>query len=210
MPGRLRAVVCRGMEQVQAVLVEAQRAESVASSRKLNVLGEPLSLRRSCSDHQSSCFGSSTGSSACSLVLIFCLSAALAHLVLMDFTTTGGKRLSCLPCDIWAGTVAASLRGVFFESFASYAVGTDGLSQELSAKAPTDEEALEGEPLISGDRKLLVLLSNCAFVRGSIMPGLIDRCATAAFRLRCAGWLRHVDVRFGVDFITECLGTVLA
>jgi len=52
MPGRLRAVVCRGMEQVQAVLVEAQRAESVASSRKLNVLGEPLSLRRSCSDHQ--------------------------------------------------------------------------------------------------------------------------------------------------------------
>lgn len=52
MPGRLRAVVCRGMEQVQAVLVEAQRAESVASSRKLNVLGEPLSLRRFCSDHQ--------------------------------------------------------------------------------------------------------------------------------------------------------------
>lgn len=110
----------------------------------------------------------------------------------MDFTTTGGKCLSCLPCDIWAGTVAASLRGAFFESFASYAVGTDRLSQELSAKAPTDEEALEGEPLISGDRKLLVLLSNCAFVRGSIMPGLIDRCATAAFRLRCAGWLRHV------------------
>ena len=41
MPGRLRAVVCRGMEQVQAVLVEAQRAEAVAPSRTLNVLGRP-------------------------------------------------------------------------------------------------------------------------------------------------------------------------
>lgn len=40
MPGRLRAVVSRGMEQVQAVLVEAQRAEAVAPARKLNVLGE--------------------------------------------------------------------------------------------------------------------------------------------------------------------------
>ena len=44
MPGRLRAVVCRGMEQVQAVLVEAQRAQAVAPSRKLNVLGDALSL----------------------------------------------------------------------------------------------------------------------------------------------------------------------
>ncbi len=42
MPGRLRAVVSRGMEQVQAVLVEAQRAESVAPARKLNVLGKLL------------------------------------------------------------------------------------------------------------------------------------------------------------------------
>ena len=39
LPGRLRAVVCRGMEQVQAVLVEAQRAQAAAPSAKLNVLG---------------------------------------------------------------------------------------------------------------------------------------------------------------------------
>ena len=39
LPGRLRAVVCRGMEQVQAVLVEAQRAQAAAPATKLNVLG---------------------------------------------------------------------------------------------------------------------------------------------------------------------------
>ncbi|CAL5224212.1 g6858 [Coccomyxa viridis] len=110
MPGRLRAVVSRGMEQVQAVLVEAQRAEAVAPARKLNVLG----------------------------------------------------------------TSAASLRGAFFDSFASYAVATDRLSLELSAQAPPGEEVPD-EDLINTDRKLLVLLSNCAFVRGSIMPSLIDR-----------------------------------
>lgn len=42
LPGRLRAVVCRGMEQVQAVLVEAQRAQAAAPSAKLNVLGAPM------------------------------------------------------------------------------------------------------------------------------------------------------------------------
>ena len=118
--------------------------------------------------------------------------------------------MSCSPCEIWAGTVAASLRGAFFESFASYAVGTDRLSQELSAKAPTDEEALQEEPLISRDRKLLVLLSNCAFVRGSIMPGLIDRCAPVALRLRSAGWLRYVLSHLQLIARTECLGTALA
>lgn len=55
MPGRLRAVVCRGMEQMQAVLVEAQRAEAVAPSRKLNVLGTPhchtLTLHSTAPDH---------------------------------------------------------------------------------------------------------------------------------------------------------------
>lgn len=42
LPGRLRAVVCRGMEQVQAVLVEAQHAQAAAPSTKLNVLGAPM------------------------------------------------------------------------------------------------------------------------------------------------------------------------
>ena len=44
LPGRLRAVVCRGMEQVQAVLVEAQRAQAAAPSAKLNVLGTARAL----------------------------------------------------------------------------------------------------------------------------------------------------------------------
>ena len=84
-----------------------------------------------------------------------------------------------------AGMSAASLRGAFFDSFASYAVATDRLSTELSAQAPTGEEDPDEDPLINADRKLLVLLSNCAFVRGSIMPSLIDRCATLAGRHLC-------------------------
>ncbi len=43
-PGRLRAVICRGMEQVQAVLVEAQHAQQACPGRQLNVLGGLLSL----------------------------------------------------------------------------------------------------------------------------------------------------------------------
>ena len=82
------------------------------------------------------------------------------------------------------GMVAAALRGAFFDSFATYAVATDRLSQELSAKAPTeegDEDApgADEDGLMSGNRKLLVLLSNCAFVRGSVMPSLIDRCGAS-------------------------------
>lgn len=81
-----------------------------------------------------------------------------------------------------AGTSAASLRGAFFDSFASYAVATDRLSLELSAQAPPGEEVPD-EDLINTDRKLLVLLSNCAFVRGSIMPSLIDRCTLLTITL---------------------------
>ena len=89
-------------------------------------------------------------------------------------------RLASESPGLRAGTVAAALRGAFFDSFASYAVATDRLSQELSAKAPTgeDDEDAPGkgeDGLMSGNRKLLVLLSNCAFVRGSIMPRLIGR-----------------------------------
>ena len=77
--------------------------------------------------------------------------------------------------------MATALRGAFFDSFATYAVATDRLSQELSAIAPMEADGEdapdEGEDgLMSGNRKLLVLLSNCAFVRGSVMPSLIDRC----------------------------------
>lgn len=45
-PGRLRAVVCRGMEQMQAVLVEAQRAQQACPGRQLNVLGASSLLLR--------------------------------------------------------------------------------------------------------------------------------------------------------------------
>ena len=94
--------------------------------------------------------------------------------------------------------VAAALRAAFFDSFATYAVATDRLSQELSAKAPV-EEGDEDAPgagedgLMSGNRKLLVLLSNCAFVRGSVMPSLIDRCAAAHGATVC--WLTCTPAR---------------
>ena len=39
LPGRLRAVVCKGMEQVQAVLMEARRAEAVVPGHRFNTLG---------------------------------------------------------------------------------------------------------------------------------------------------------------------------
>lgn len=39
MPGRLRAVVCKGMEQVQAVLMEAKRAEAAVPNHRFNTLG---------------------------------------------------------------------------------------------------------------------------------------------------------------------------
>lgn len=97
-----------------------------------------------------------------------------------------------------AGTAAASLRSAFFESFTSYAVATDKLSFEVVPAAsgkprplfPTVNSLEEGEadgeatpPAaadadvdgISSDRKLLVLLSNCAFVRGSTMPTFYNR-----------------------------------
>ena len=96
------------------------------------------------------------------------------------------------PC---AGMVAAALREAFFDSFATYAVATDRLSQELSAKAPTeegDEDApgADEDGLMSGNRKLLVLLSNCAFVRGSVMPSLIARCAARVLQWAC--WHAHL------------------
>lgn len=40
-PGRLRAVVVAGMEQVQAVLAEAHRAQAVAPGHRFNTLGAP-------------------------------------------------------------------------------------------------------------------------------------------------------------------------
>ena len=55
-------------------------------------------------------------------------------------------------------------------------MATDQLSLELSAQASTGDDVPNEDELINADRKLLVLLSNCAFVRGSIMPSLIDRC----------------------------------
>ena len=38
-PGRLRAMMLAGMDQVQAVLAEAHRAQRVAPAHKFNTLG---------------------------------------------------------------------------------------------------------------------------------------------------------------------------
>ncbi|CAL8463713.1 g3247 [Coccomyxa elongata] len=124
MPGRLRAVVCAGMEQVQAVLMEAKRAEAVVTNHRFNTLG----------------------------------------------------------------TAAAALRSAFFDSFTSFAVATDRLSSEIATskqRASSDEDAAAGAATaaaaatdddgIGADRKVLVLLSNCAFVRGNIMPTFASR-----------------------------------
>lgn len=106
-------------------------------------------------------------------------SAALgAHTSSLTLNVCCHAGTDCRPAN--AGTSAASLRGAFFDSFASYAVATDRLSLELSAQASTADDAPDEEHLIPADRKLLVLLSNCAFVRGSVMPSLIDRCPTLA------------------------------
>ncbi|KAK9836321.1 hypothetical protein WJX81_005210 [Elliptochloris bilobata] len=95
------------------------------------------------------------------------------------------------PVDI-AGRVALSLRTTFFESFTLYAAAVDQLADHITAAAasgtpvagggtPTRGGVLasQGGPGAAGatppDRKLLVLLSNCAYVRSSIMPGLMTR-----------------------------------
>ncbi|KAK9917910.1 hypothetical protein WJX75_009504 [Coccomyxa subellipsoidea] len=121
MPGRLRAVVCAGMEQVQAVLVEAKRAEAVVPNHRFNTLG----------------------------------------------------------------TAAAALRSAFFDSFTSFAVATDKLSSEIATFKPSNSIDASGETAataaaaeddgIGADRRVLVLLSNCAFVRGNIMPSFAGR-----------------------------------
>ncbi|EIE27758.1 hypothetical protein COCSUDRAFT_64368 [Coccomyxa subellipsoidea C-169] len=118
LPGRLRAVVCKGMEQVQAVLMEARRAEAVVPGHRFNTLG----------------------------------------------------------------TAAAALRSAFFDSFTSFAVATDKLSSEIATHKRSasidnnaDEAAMAEDDGIGADRKVLVLLSNCAFVRGNVMPSFASR-----------------------------------
>ncbi len=90
-----------------------------------------------------------------------------------------------------AGTAAAALRSAFFDSFTSFAVATDRLSSEIATskqRASSDEDAAAGAATaaaaaadddgIGADRKVLVLLSNCAFVRGNIMPSFASRCGS--------------------------------
>lgn len=93
-----------------------------------------------------------------------------------------------------AGTAAAALRSAFFDSFTSYAVATDKLSSEIAGHrraaavaaadgddSPAAAAAPEAEnDGIGADCKVLVLLSNCAFVRGNIMPSFAERCASRA------------------------------
>ena len=178
LPGRLRAVVCGGMEQVQAVLVEAQRAQAAAPSTKLNVLG----ARTLASPNTiPACLASAIWQATKSPLSNCFVRPKLVRVACSHVARSWRGDLPLKSPEMCTGTVAAALRGAFFDSFATYAVATDRLSQELSAKAPA-EEGDENAPdtgedgLMSGNRKLLVLLSNCAFVRGSVMPSLIDRC----------------------------------
>lgn len=81
-----------------------------------------------------------------------------------------------------AGTAAAALRSAFFDSFTSFAVATDKLSSEIATHKRSasidnnvDEAAMAEDDGIGADRKVLVLLSNCAFVRGNVMPSFASR-----------------------------------
>ena len=101
-----------------------------------------------------------------------------------------------------AGTAAAALRSAFFDSFTSFAVATDRLSSEIATskqRASSDEDAAAGAAAaatagaadddgIGADRKVLVLLSNCAFVRGNIMPSFASRYGCF---VSFAHWLWH-------------------
>ena len=88
-----------------------------------------------------------------------------------------------------AGPVAQALRTAFFESFTLYAAAVDQLADQIAAAGAAGTPPARGgaasSPRVSSalvatppDRKLLVLLSNCAHVRSSVMPGLLTRCVT--------------------------------
>jgi hypothetical protein len=65
-------------------------------------------------------------------------------------------------------------------------VATDKLSSEIATFKPSNSIDASGETAataaaaeddgIGADRRVLVLLSNCAFVRGNIMPSFAGRC----------------------------------
>ena len=93
-----------------------------------------------------------------------------------------------------AGPVAEALRTAFFESFTLYAAAVEQLADQIAAGEATGGPLAGGKAPAQGgaavfprgpgaadatppDRKLLVLLSNCAHVRSSVMPSLFTRCA---------------------------------
>ena len=102
-----------------------------------------------------------------------------------------GVALACVP----AGPVAEALRTAFFESFTLYAAAVDQLADQIAGGGAAGNPLAGGKPPAQGgaggvppggpgaadatppDRKLLVLLSNCAHVRSSVMPGLFTRWA---------------------------------
>ena len=90
--------------------------------------------------------------------------------------------------------MAEALRTAFFESFTLYAAAVDQLADRIAAGGAAGNSVAGGKPPAQGgaaaspggpgaadatppDRKLLVLLSNCAHVRSSVMPGFFTRCA---------------------------------
>ena len=86
-----------------------------------------------------------------------------------------------------AGPVALALRAALFESFTLFAAAVDQLADGISAAGgvAAPRGAANGGGAVGAtppDRKLLVLLSNCAHVRGAVLPGLLTRCAAPAVR----------------------------
>jgi len=102
-----------------------------------------------------------------------------------------------------AGPVALALRAALFESFTLFAAAVDQLADGISAGGGAG--ALRAVASGGGaggatpDRKLLVLLSNCAHVRGAVLPGLLTRCAAPAARRRGSSVMQCSDASWSTQ-----------
>jgi len=98
-----------------------------------------------------------------------------------------------------AGPVALAL----FESFTLFAAAVDPLADSISAgggggalRALANGGGADGA---TPDRKLLVLLSNCAHVRGAVLPGLLTRCAAPAAGRRGSSVMQCSDASWSTQ-----------
>ncbi|KAK9814628.1 hypothetical protein WJX72_008970 [[Myrmecia] bisecta] len=75
-----------------------------------------------------------------------------------------------------AGISAASLRVIFFDSFTVFAVATDKLANAVANEQAAGKDDKDSK--VSADAKLLVLLSNCVYMRTQVMLNLALRYST--------------------------------